>query len=278
MPPAVIAEVRLVDLTASRHPAAVVANDYPAGHLTDWHQHRRAQLVYAERGVMAVTTVAGVWVIPPERAVWVPPGTPHRVEMRTDVRMRSVFVRPRWAERLPPQPGVVAVAPLLRELIRTAAALPEDYPDDGPDARLMAVLLDRLQTLPTQPLHLPMPQAARLRPLVDALVEDPGDRRGLDDWAREAGASARTLARLFQRDCGMAFGAWRQQLRLLRALEWLALGRPVTQVALDLGYDSPSAFTAMFRRAMGMPPGRYVRAGRSDEVQRVGQQLEPGHQ
>lgn len=279
--PAPTAGVETLDLTASRRPVVVVANDYPAGHRTAWHRHRRAQLVYAERGVMAVTTAAGVWVIPPERAVWVPAHTPHAVEMRTEVGMRSIFVRPKWATGLPVRPGVVAVSPLLRELIRVAAELPEDYPDDGPEARLTAVLLDRLATLPAQPLHLPMPQAARLRPIVLGLLDDPGDRRTLDAWAREAGASGRTLARLFRDECGMTFGAWRQQLRLLRALEWLALGRPVTQVALDLGYDSPSAFTAMFRRALGTTPGHYYRTvgpeTGSEQVHGVAEQLDAGH-
>jgi AraC-like DNA-binding protein len=94
------------------------------------------------------------------------------------------------------------------------------------------------------------------------VLADPADRRTLAAWARPAGASVRTLARLFTRETGMGFRGWRQQVRLLRALERLAAGEAVTTVALDLGYDSPSAFVAMFRRALGTTPGRYFAARR----------------
>jgi AraC-like DNA-binding protein len=110
------------------------------------------------------------------------------------------------------------------------------------------------------PLHLPQPRDPRLRAVTGALLRDPGDARSLTAWSRHAGASARTLARGFLRETGMGFGAWRQQARLLRALELLAEGEPVTRVALELGYAGPSAFIAMFRRALGATPGRYFRA------------------
>jgi len=103
-----------------------------------------------------------------------------------------------------------------------------------------------------------MPRDKRIRKVVEALLSDPADNRGFEDWSRFAGASQRTLARLFQSETGMTFRAWRQQLRLQRALEMLTEGQAVTSVALDLGYDSPSAFIAMFRRALGASPTRYL--------------------
>jgi AraC-like DNA-binding protein len=241
-------------------PVATAASDYAAGHVIDWHDHPRAQLAYAERGVINVATAEGVWITPPERAVWVPAGVRHRVEMSGRVLMHSLYVRPDAAPDLMSQCRVVLVTPLLRELIRRAVALPELYDETGADGRLVAVLVDQLTGLDQTPLHLPMPEDARLRRVTEALLADPADGRGLDAWARDAGASARTLERIFQRETGMTSRAWRQQARLLAALRALAGRQPVTQVALDLGYESPSAFIAMFRRAFGVSPGRYFKS------------------
>ncbi|MEK9670968.1 MAG: helix-turn-helix transcriptional regulator [Rhodospirillaceae bacterium] len=249
-------------MQATPRPIVALATDYAAGAATRSHVHPRAQLVYATSGVMAVTAkvedkTTGVWVVPPERAVWMPGGMEHQVSFPTDVEMRSLWVRPDAADGLPDHCCVVTVSPLLRELIRAAVDLPLEYDQDGPAGRLMAVILDQLEALDQAPLHLPLPEDARLKRITGALTLDPADARTLDDWAKTAGASARTLARLFVNETGMTFGAWRQQARLLKALKLLAAGQPVTATALDLGYDSPSAFIAMFRKALGVSPGRY---------------------
>ena len=266
MPSVAQQSVRDVELTVSDRPIEIVARDHPAGHDTGWHRHRRAQLIYAETGVMSVTAEDGMWIIPPERAVWVPPAEPHRVQARTDLGMRNLFVMAGARADLPRGCTVVTVAPLMRELIREAGRIDPAYDPADADGRLMAVLLDRIETLPATPLHLPSARDPRVRRITAALTDDPADNRTLAQWSKTAGGSARTLARLFKRDTGMTFGAWRQQARLLAALERLAAGHAVTSVALDLGYDSPSAFTAMFRRAFGITPGRYFRT--SDQTRR----------
>ncbi len=240
-------------------PIAATATDYGPGDEIDWHSHPRAQLIYGISGVLTVITEAGRWVLPPERAVWVPAGVEHRSDIAGEVRMRSLFVAAEAARALPRDCCVVTVPALLRDLILEAVSVPKLYDIDGPDGRLMTVILDRLHRLEPTPLYLPIPADPRLRRVTDILAVDPGERDGLDAWAKKAGASARTLARLFVKETGLTFGAWRQQARLLKALEWLAEGRPVTAIALDLGYESPSAFTAMFRRALGQPPGRYLK-------------------
>lgn len=244
-------------------PQAVVAfrRDLENGQRIAPHRHRRAQLVYASRGVMTVTTADGAFVVPPQRAVWMPGGCAHQIDARGRVAMRTVYVEPDAAPGLPKQVCVLHVTPLLRELILAAVDAPQPYEPDSPESRLMTVILDQIRALPAAPLSLPMPRDRRLRRVTEALRDDPADGRGLETWAREAGASARTLARLFRAETGMSFGGWRQQLRLLRALEKLAAGEAVTSVALDLGYDSPSAFTAMFRRNLGASPTRYFGAG-----------------
>jgi AraC-like DNA-binding protein len=240
-------------------PVLAIARDYPARYHIARHKHRRAQLVYAEAGVMTVQTATGVWVIPPERAVWVPAGIEHAIDTGSELAMRSLYIEKDAAPWLPKACCVVRVSPLLRELIGRAVDLPALYDEDGPDGRLMRVILDQLETLPVAPLHLPMPRDARLKRITDALAQDPANAEPLRRWARRAGASTRTLARLFAKETRMSFGAWRQQLRLMKALEMLAARRPVTEVALDLGYASPSAFIAMFRRAFGVSPKRYFR-------------------
>jgi len=145
----------------------------------------------------------------------------------------------------------------LRELIVRATELPLQYDENGPAGHVVALLLDELHGSQALKLHLPMPRSKRLAMLCRALLDAPGDRRTLGEWAHTVHASERTMARLFQRETGLSFAAWRQQARVLEAMGRLGSGAPVTQVALDLGYDSVSAFSAMFRRAAGTSPSAY---------------------
>jgi len=237
-------------------PVAVMPKEYPAGFTNAPHRHKRGQLIFAAHGAVAVTTPQGTWVVPPHRAVWVPPETEHSIRAASALQMRSLFIRPDVAP-VPARCCVIAVSPLLRELILRAAELPVDYDETGQEGRVMALIVDELRALPALPLHLPWPADERLQRVCAAIREDPAKPRRLADWARETGASARTLARLFRKETGMSFGGWRQQARLLEALARLADGAAVTNVALDLGYQSPSAFTSMFRRALGRAPKRY---------------------
>jgi AraC-like DNA-binding protein len=250
---------RLMPADIEDSPRAVVglAGEYAGGDRIPPHRHRRAQLVYATAGVMAVTTEKGAWVVPPQRAVWVPALTGHSIRMHGGVSMRALYIAPSAARRLPRDCCVVTVSSLLRELILEVIAFTALDPPNVAEARIMAVVLDRIRAARVTPLYLPAPADPRLRAVTEALAGNPGDGRGLDEWAKSAGASGRTLARLFLRETGMTFRQWRQQARLLAALTRLAAGQPVTTVALDLGYDSPSAFIAMFRRALGETPGRF---------------------
>ncbi len=246
------------DLLDARRPIVSVSHEAVQGHQFHWHRHRRAQLVLASRGVVTVKTDDGTWVVPPQQAVWVPAGVEHAVEWPGLLTLRSLYVDPSACDRMPPSCCVFTVPALLRELVLRASSLGNDYALDGAEARLMAVIPDELRRLTPEPLHLPLPQDPRLCAVTDALMADPGNDRALGDWARAAGASERTLARLFRRQTGLTFGLWRQRLRLLAAVSRLAEGQPVTTVAYDLGYGSPSAFISMFRRTLGQTPGRYL--------------------
>lgn len=253
------------NLKSAAEPVVTVSSDCPGGQHFPMHRHYRAQLVFACEGVMTVTTAAGTWVVPPQQAVWVPAGVDHEVASAGALSMRSLYVHPHAARGLPEECCVMSVEPFLRELIvkvadQAARAGETGWGEERASyERLVGVVLDELRGLKAAPLHLPLPRDARLKAITDSLMAEPGDNRALEAWSRRAGASPRTLARLFLRETGMTFAGWRRRLRLLAAVSRLGAGEPVTTVAYDLGYHSPSAFVAMFRRTLGTPPGRYLK-------------------
>jgi AraC-like DNA-binding protein len=247
-------------MSRSRQPAVrALSYDYPSGHRVPLHRHRKDQLVFAASGVMTVETPGGCWTVPPNRGVWVPARTTHAIRMSGVVAMRTLYVPPPLATALPRACRVLDVTPLVRELVLAAVArggLDLQVPED---ARLFEVLLDQLRTLPTRALHLPFPRDPRARRVADEMERRPGAARPARDVARGSGASQRTIERLFRAETGMSFGAWRQQLRLGRALEKLAGGDSVTAVAFDSGYAGVSAFVAAFKATFGQTPGQYFR-------------------
>ena len=242
-----------------RVPRAVAAmpKDFASGFEILPHHHERAQLIHATAGTMRVATDDGVWVVPPQRALWVPAGVRHSIVMLGDTTMRTLYVRGDAAPAMPRRCRVMLVSPLLRELIVRATELPVQYDESGPAGHVVALIVAELQSLQSLSLQLPMPSDPRLRTLCRALLKAPGDQQPLALWARTTNSSARTLARRFRAETGLSFGAWRQQARVLEAMGRLGGGAPVTQVALDLGYESVSAFSAMFHRATGASPSQF---------------------
>jgi AraC-like DNA-binding protein len=221
------------------------------------HRHPRAHIIQPTAGAYWVVTPEGRWLVPAGQAIWVPPEVHHEVFSLGAVSARMLFVDPAWAAALPTRCGTVAVSPLLTELIVRALEHGNDYPPDGPAARLARVLLDELAAMRVAPLLVPIGQDPRLARAMGRLVDDPGSPVGLDELAENTGASARTLARLFRDQTGMTFTQWRTRLRLVESIERLARGESVTEVALDLGYSSPSSFAYAFRRHLGEPPHSY---------------------
>jgi len=240
-------------------PVTAMAADYLPGHVTKPHQHPHAQLVHAVHGVMVVATAEGQWIVPPTRGMWMPGGTVHWIRMVGHVRMRTAYIRPDAAADLPTRCTVLGISPLLRELILAAIDIPIPYKADSRDGRLMRLLLDEVMLVPTLPLHLPRPADAGLRQICEAIVGAPDTALTLAQWGERLGMDPKTIQRRFARETGMTFGQWRQQARLLAALEGLAAGAKVVDVALDLGYDSPSAFSTMFRKQFGVPPSAFFR-------------------
>ncbi len=245
------------DLSNVPRPIVAMAKEFPDGHLIAFHQHSRTQLLYASSGVMTVTTEMGLWVVPPLRAVWIPAHISHQIHASGQLSMRTLYIQPDIDAGLPEGCCVVSVTPLLRELILHAMDIPPLYALNSPDERLMNVILDQIQAMAIAPLELPIPKDPRLKKIYEHLAAHPGDNRTIEDWGKKVGATGRTLARHFRMETGMAFGQWRQQVRILQALKRLARYEPVTAVAIELGYESPSAFISMFKKALGKTPGQY---------------------
>ncbi len=238
------------------HPVTAKARNYRSGE-TPAHSHPRAQLIYAGSGVMRVETEVGCWVVPPVRGVWIPAHTMHRVIMLGPVQMRTLYIRPDAAPGLPEDCCLLEVSPLLRALIFALLDEPLAYDRAGRAGQIAALVLSEMRFLKIPALHLPMPGEARLQRLCAELVANPDSHETLETLAAQQATSSRTLARQFQRETGMSFRQWRQQARLVEALGHLANGVPVALVAEKLGYRSASAFTAMFRRTLGIEPRRY---------------------
>src|SRR5277367_4751407 len=228
------------DSLMDRHSSiATLTRDYAAGVVIPTHFHDRHQLVYASRGVMTVRTSHDTWVVPTHRAVWIPAGTPHTITMSGTVAMRTLYFRPRLASALPRDCCVINVTPLLKELILhacTFAALNRAIPRQ---LHLILLIIDQLKEIQMVPLRLKNPSDARALRIAEVLLANPGNRWPLTKMCKTAGASKRTIERLFQDDVGMSFGRWRQQLRLMHAMRLLAEGAKVTYAALEAGYSTP---------------------------------------
>ncbi|SSM88480.1 Transcriptional regulator AraC family [Acinetobacter baumannii] len=240
-------------------PVTSRARHYPPGTHIAPHRHRRHQLVFAMSGLMVVRADGGRWVVPSTRAIWVPAGMVHAVDCIAEVHMRSLYVEPDFAPQLPDGAFAVQVAPLLRELLLAASLIESAHVDDSRDGRVVRLLLDELHRMDVLPLHLPSPTDPRLQRICQHIQKHPGDDATLQDWAQALEVDVKTIQRHFAHELGMTFGQWRQQARLLAALERLAVGDKVIDVALAMGYDSPSAFTSMFKRQLGQTPAAFFR-------------------
>lgn len=216
-----------------------------------WHQ-----LIYATRGVLTVYTDDGAWVVPPHRGVWIPAGFRYRLEMNGEVALRMLYLLAR-KRPAPRSCSVVNVTPLLRELIvRTnlIGALDGNIPEQR---RLIGVIYDELAVLTSVPLQLPLPQDERAARFAALALSETNAKLSTPDMLRRVGVSRRTLERIFRAQTAMTLGQWLRRQKLLSALRRLAAGESVKTIALDLGYNSASAFVAMFRHELGQTPKRY---------------------
>jgi AraC-like DNA-binding protein/quercetin dioxygenase-like cupin family protein len=242
------------DYQSVPRPFAAMAKSFADGFEIAPHSHKRDQLIYAVSGLMRVRTEHEAWIVPPDRAVYVPARTEHSIGMRGEVEMRTLYVAREADLALPRGATVMAVSDLLRELILALIAEPLLYDRAGRGGAIVSLIVSEIVRAPRLPLVIPMPRDPRLRRVCTRLLADPSDTRTLDGWSEIAGASARTLARLFESELRLTFTAWRQRVRFHNALEAIARDEPIERIAAGNGYRSPSAFSAAFRAVMGHAP------------------------
>lgn len=252
-------------MPSAQRPVRVRARSLPADTHFVPHRHPWAQLAYCATGIVQVTASPNdalaeevTYIVPPSRAVWIAPGAMHAVSVREAARLRTLYLDASTTPQGWQGCRVIVVSPLLRELIQAL---------DAPmramrEALLAALVQDEITRANTQSLGVPMPHAQtgdkRLRALCEAVLRAPSERATLADWAADTGASERTMARLFREELGVSYQQWRQQAVLAHALPLLARGRPISEVAAASGYASDSAFSAMFKTAMGQSPSRFA--------------------
>ncbi|GAC1035518.1 helix-turn-helix transcriptional regulator [Pseudomonas sp. No.117] len=236
-------------------------NTFAHGQVWPPHVHDQAHLMYTVNGVLEVTTQEGVWYVPPKQAIWIPPRIEHQARANGEATLQVVIID--LPSDLPyPQAAtsMVLISPLLRELLRCLRRGGASYGAAELGGHVRALMLAELVFLEETALHLPALADRRLRAIQTSLHADPADDTALATWAQQLHLCSRSLARLFLKETGTSFSTWRQHTRLMLALPRLAAGEPVTRVALDLGYASPSAFTRMFRRVLGVSPSEYLDA------------------
>jgi AraC-like DNA-binding protein len=239
-------------------PVVVLRNDYPDGHFIPPHHHRRCQLLHGFSGVVMVTTPQGACVMPPQRGMWIPAGIQHEVRTLGEVRMRSLYFEPDATAGMPKDCRVLGITAFMRSLIAEASDVPAEYDPDSRAGALMTLIQHEMQRLPILPLALPLPASHGLTERCRAFLHHPDPHATIDEWTQVLGMSRRSFTRLFRRETGLSFVEWRQQACIVAALPRLAAREPITTIAMDLGYDNPAAFTAMFKRMLGSSPRAYL--------------------
>tara|TARA_B100001179_G_scaffold214159_1_gene183310 strand:+ start:2963 stop:3730 length:768 start_codon:yes stop_codon:yes gene_type:complete len=246
-----------LDILAENQPVVVLVDEYPAGYLDPLHRHDHIQVLYASAGVMSVRTPDVSYVIPPQRAVWIPAHTDHEVHCRGPVSLRTLYLKPELNTR-GHECRAFEVSPFLKALILEAARLDRQVDQTGRSDRILAMLLEEIELMQSAPYQVNMPRDPRLLKVCEALLLDPSCNRDIDEWASEIGMARRTFTRVFKAETGMGLAMWRQQIRLMEALSLLNEGMSVTRAAHEVGYESASGFSAMFRRHFGQSPREYL--------------------
>lgn len=228
-------------------------------HDSGTHRHGMGQLLFTRQGCVRIQLSEPncLCLLPPTRAAWIPAGVRHRARMRETVDYRSVYIDTGCYPQLPQTALIFSVNPLLRELLERIAQAPfaTDW-SEGSARHVLALCLAEMAGAERQPMLLPLPRDRRLALLVEHLERLPPSAQAL---AAQVGASEKTIGRLMRRDTGMSYQQWRQQWRLLRGVELLVVGQALSQVALELGFASDSAFIAFFKGMTGSTPRVYCR-------------------
>ncbi len=225
--------------------------------IVDKHHHNYAQLAYSAKGLMHIETDEGLYILPPQQALWLPDNVPHTHYCHNEIHYRSLHFSPSITQALPNQVKTLGVSALLKELIIEMSNWPSDYLLDGPKQRLINVLIDQLSIAPDNQIFMPKVSDPRLLIIVKALTLEPNNKTSLEQWADTISTSTRTLNRLFNQHYGMGFSQWRQKQRILKSLDMLNDGRSTQYIADALGYESASAFNTAFKKQMQVSPRQF---------------------
>ena len=267
-----------VTVSATTHPETRLSGDVPvliqrqtaqAGVGKGLHAHPEGQFYFAIQGLIAIETAAGRIVMPPGRAGWIPPGVTHGARVIGGVQGFAdgeqvgftMYLAPERCTAFPAVPIVLGVSDLVADMLGRMSRWPTGRPLSDREQRFLQVFLDELTSAPPELLRLTLPANAGLARIAAAMAEDLAGEISLDDWADTIGMSRRTITRRFRAETGLSIVEWRQIARMQRALELLGEGESVTSVSLTLGYDSVSSFIAIFKRLLGVTPGRLNAAG-----------------
>ncbi|MFT5451005.1 MAG: AraC-like DNA-binding protein/quercetin dioxygenase-like cupin family protein [Enterobacterales bacterium] len=221
------------------------------------HTHDWDQLVYALEGVLEVRSNEGNYIIPTQQAVWIPANSQHSISTINGAQLRSVHLEKSLVKNFGQHIRVLKVNSLVREIINKASSFEFNADMDEQQQRLLQVLADQINLLDIVALGLPLSTDPLILPILNWQQADPSSSKSLDEWSKELGASSKTISRRFNTKLGMSYSHWRERLKLHNAIHWLNEKRPVTQIALDLGYESLPAFIHMFKRNMGVTPGKF---------------------
>ena len=250
------------------HPVRAKARHLRADMQIELHHHAWAQVAFSTTGVVRMTAGHGTFIVPPSRALWIPPNVEHRVSVVEDAELRTLYIH-QAGSHCGPDPGVgddprwrdcrvLEVSSLLRELVLTLSTEPGARAATARERSVAALVLDELCRAQAVPLGVDLPRDKRLRALCEAVLDAPTRHATLEAWARDTGASPRTVARLFRSELGTTFLQWRQQVLLAKAVSMAGRRMPMSRIAAELGYASASAFSAMVRRSVGAPPSRFL--------------------
>ncbi len=251
--------LKIYDVDSATAPYLLRYDEFAAGSFAEPHCHRLGHLNFTVHGTMSIDTDGQHMVAPPQYGVWIPPLVQHHCYVQHAAVYRSFYVQAALCADMPQCACMLRISPIVRSILADFAQRDLRVPQAPEDLRLAEVMVDQLRQAKSEGSYLPQAQEPALVAVLDGLRADPGNRQSMAAWAAQVHMTERTLARHCQRELGMALGEWRQRLRHLRAVESLGQGRPVQEIAFDLGYSTASAFIAMFQREAGMSPEQFRR-------------------
>ncbi|WP_221794356.1 helix-turn-helix domain-containing protein [Oceanobacter mangrovi] len=232
---------------------------HPAGYVSSWHCHAASQLTLIDQGVLLIETIAGRWLIPRGRLGWIPAQTKHTAFSHTDIMGHSLYLPAELCRDLPITPCVLDISNFGSGVLRQLFARSSD---NAIESALLTLLMHELSTATIEPWQLPIPKDRRLQKLTTLTLKDVGSNQSIAYLAKVIGMSTRSVSRRFSEETGMSYVQWRQLARLMQAMEWLQMGKPVEWVAQCCGYSNTSAFITVFKQHMRMTPGKWVRGAR----------------